>query len=194
MSTPSNRTLPPTPPPPVGSSRITESAVIVLPHPDSPTSPSVSPARTLSSTPSTACTVERLSRMSVRSPLISSNGGPSPPTADASRGRHSVASPMAPSPPLQPDLEGVAERVAHEVESDGHQDDRDPWWVEQPPVAAVDVVGGRREHPAPVGVWRLDPEAEVAQEGQGDDGVRHGEAREHHDGSDRVGGDVPDDG
>ena len=43
-STPSSRTLPSTTWPPVGSSRRTESAVIVLPHPDSPTRPRHSPA------------------------------------------------------------------------------------------------------------------------------------------------------
>jgi hypothetical protein len=37
-----------------GNSRITESAVTLLPHPDSPTIPSVSPGNTSSETPSTA--------------------------------------------------------------------------------------------------------------------------------------------
>ena len=43
--------------PPSGSSRMIDSAVIVLPQPDSPTMPSVSPGRPRSVTPSTACTV-----------------------------------------------------------------------------------------------------------------------------------------
>ena len=52
MSTPSKRTEPP-----VGSiSRRMSRPTVVLPQPDSPTSPSVSPARTSKSTPSTART------------------------------------------------------------------------------------------------------------------------------------------
>src|ERR1043165_7108678 len=52
MSSPSNTTRPP-----VGSSsRITHRAIVDLPHPDSPTTPSVSPLLTVNETPSTART------------------------------------------------------------------------------------------------------------------------------------------
>ncbi len=60
--------------PPGGSSRITERAVMVLPQPDSPTSPRHSPAATLRLMPSTARTVLPLRRISVRRPAISSTG------------------------------------------------------------------------------------------------------------------------
>ena len=48
--------LPPTIDPPVGSRLMIDSAVIVLPQPDSPTMPTVSPASTCRVTPSTAWT------------------------------------------------------------------------------------------------------------------------------------------
>ena len=44
-----------------GSSPMIDSAVIVLPQPDSPTMPSVSPSSTWNDTPSTACTMPFLS-------------------------------------------------------------------------------------------------------------------------------------
>src|SRR5947209_1488560 len=53
-STPDNRTEPD-----VGStSRTTDRPVLDLPHPDSPTNPSVSPAEIEKLTPDTACTVD----------------------------------------------------------------------------------------------------------------------------------------
>ena len=57
---------PPTMWPPFGSRFMIDNAVIVLPQPDSPTTPSVSPSSTCSVTPSTACTTLRLSWMVVR--------------------------------------------------------------------------------------------------------------------------------
>ncbi len=53
-STPSNQTEPPTIFPPGGRRRMRPSTVVVLPQPDSPTSPSVSPRRRSKLTPSTA--------------------------------------------------------------------------------------------------------------------------------------------
>jgi hypothetical protein len=53
------------------SAAFSGSAVIVLPDPDSPTMPRHSPACTDSDTPSTACTTERRSRISVRRSSIS---------------------------------------------------------------------------------------------------------------------------
>ena len=53
---PSNRISPPTTRPGRSMSRITESAVTLLPQPDSPTTPSVAPFRMLKLTPSTAFT------------------------------------------------------------------------------------------------------------------------------------------
>src|SRR5437762_256391 len=55
-SSPSNRTRPPTTRPARGKSPTIDIHVVVLPLPDSPTSPSVSPSRSLKLTPSTALT------------------------------------------------------------------------------------------------------------------------------------------
>jgi len=65
-STPSSRTSPPAMKPPRGSRRMIDIAAIVLPHPDSPTMPTVSPASTSKDSPSTACTTELRSRIRVR--------------------------------------------------------------------------------------------------------------------------------
>ena len=54
MSSPSSRMRPPTIRAASGSRRSSESAVMLLPEPDSPTSPSVSPSRIWKLTPSTA--------------------------------------------------------------------------------------------------------------------------------------------
>ena len=71
--------------PPLGSSCMIVSAVIVLPQPDSPTTPSVSPSSTCSVTPSTACTTPSLSWISVRRSVISSSATTGPPYRRCSR-------------------------------------------------------------------------------------------------------------
>ena len=58
MSVPSSVIVPPAMCPPPGSSRMIDSAVIVLPLPDSPTMPRHSPGSTARDTPSTACTTD----------------------------------------------------------------------------------------------------------------------------------------
>ena len=73
-SRPFSLMLPPTIEPPVGSSFMIDNAVIVLPQPDSPTMPTVSPGWTWTDTPSTACTTPWRSRISVRRSLMSSSG------------------------------------------------------------------------------------------------------------------------
>src|ERR1700722_572189 len=158
MSISSSLTLPPTMDPPVGSRFMIDSAVMVLPQPDSPTTPSVSPASISKLTPSTACTVECFSLMSVRRSETCKSG--------ATR---------SPLPTLEPGLEGVAERVADEVERHDRQDNRDARRVDQPPVPVCDVVGAIREHRAPVRRRRLDAQAEEPQPGQDQDRVGHRE-------------------
>src|SRR5580704_15317259 len=83
---------------------------IDFPQPDSPTRPSVSPSATCRLTPSTACTVEPRSRISVCRSLISSTltwGAP--------------PSELPDSP--EPHVQQVAQRVAEEME--GGDDDHD---------------------------------------------------------------------
>ncbi len=74
ISRPSSRILPPVMCPPGGSSCMMDSAVIVLPQPDSPTMPRHSPASRLRLTPSKACTVALRSRISVRRSSSCSSG------------------------------------------------------------------------------------------------------------------------
>ena len=79
MSFPSTMMRPPVTSPPPGSSRMIDSAVIVLPEPDSPTMPRHSPGATDSDTPSIAYTVPRRNLMSVcRSWMSSSEANKSP--------------------------------------------------------------------------------------------------------------------
>src|ERR1700722_16241519 len=111
-----------------------DSAVIVLPQPDSPTMPSVSPSSTCSDTPSTACTMPFLSWISVRRSSICKSAT------------------LSPLPALQPGLERVPERVADEVERNARQHDQHARRVDQPPVvAALHELQTVREHGAPVG-------------------------------------------
>ena len=87
MSRPSNMICPP-----VGSSsRVSSRPVVVLPQPDSPTTPSVCPAATEKLTSSTACTAPTFCRMMMPlvtgkclvSPVTSSSAPPAPPVTPA---------------------------------------------------------------------------------------------------------------
>src|SRR5487761_1302001 len=156
ISRPASVMLPATIDPPVGSRFMMDSAVIVLPQPDSPTTPSVSPGSTCNDTPSTAWTTPSRSLIWVWRSLISSSGA--------------TNSPFLPA--LQPCLERVPQRVADEVECDTGQDDRDARRVDQPPVVtALQVREAVGEHRAPVGGGRLDAEPEEAEAGQDQDAV-----------------------
>src|SRR5215831_718621 len=165
--------------PPTGSRSMIDNAVIVLPLPDSPTMPSVSPGSTYSETPSTACTVPSRSTIWVWRSSISSSGATEIPSL----------------PALQPGLECVAERVADEVDRDADQDDADARRVDQPPVAlaALQVRQANGEHRSPVGGRRLDAEAKEAESGEDKDGVRDREGALNDDRADRVWHDVPGD-
>jgi hypothetical protein len=61
--------------PPLGSRRITDSAVTLLPQPDSPTRPSTSPRRRVKLTPSTALTTPRRRKKCVCRSRTSRTGG-----------------------------------------------------------------------------------------------------------------------
>src|SRR5262249_4899060 len=137
MCLPSSKIRPSAMVPPTGSRPMIDNAVMVLPQPDSPTIPSVSPGSTCRGTPSTGCTVPWRSLMLVCRFSICSTG---------------VTSRQSSLPALQPGLECVSERVADEVERDAGDDDRDPSWIDEPPVAlaALQVLQAAREHRSPV--------------------------------------------
>src|SRR5215469_9876298 len=185
ISVPSSLMLPPVMDPPVGSSFMIDSAVMVLPHPDSPTMPRVSPGSTCSETPSIACTVACFSRISVRRSVISSSGA-----------TRSLLRPTLPTlPALQPGLERVPERVADEVEADAGQNDRDARRVDQPPVvrAGLQVGQAAGQHVPPVGRGRLDAEPQEPEASQDQDRVRDRERGLHDNRADRVRHDMPHD-
>src|SRR6478609_3496878 len=117
-------------------------AAIVLPHPDSPTMPTVSPASTSNDRPSTARTVPLRSRMRVLRSSTSS--------------RRLTGSAL-----LQPDVERVLERVADEVERDDGDHDDGQRGIDLPPVAGLQVGDPVRQHRAPRGRGGGQAEAEV---------------------------------
>src|SRR5690606_36529112 len=107
---------------------MTEKPVIVLPEPDSPTRPTISPADTLRSTPSTAFTTPPWVKKWVRRPRTSSTGvacpvapARDPPTQDAS------------SPEDRPEtvsggivrIEDIAQMVTDKVDADDGECQRD---------------------------------------------------------------------
>src|SRR5262245_43753772 len=104
-SRPPNIAVPPATRPEPGRIPISASEVTLLPHPDSPTMPSVSPASTWKEMPLTACTVPRcVSNWTRRS--------------STSRSRSATAAQLR--------VERLAHRVADEVERHHDEDDRDP--------------------------------------------------------------------
>src|SRR5580700_11682 len=179
-SVPSTTMRPPTTSPPDGSSRMMDSAVIVLPLPDSPTMPRHSPGSTVSDTPSMACTVARRSLISMRRSSMIRSGA-----------NGKTSSQVENSAPLQADLERVTQRVTDEVDRDDDEDDRDAGREDLPPVAVVDRVDAGVEHAAPVGLRRTDAEAQVGPRHDQQDRVGDLEGGVDDDRADRVRRDVP---
>src|SRR2546425_2170968 len=110
----------------IGMRRMSERAVTVLPQPDSPTSPSVSPAASSKDTPSTARTTpSRVKNCVYRSLTSRSSGTPLP---FASKAAESTGQCLG----LHPRVERVPEAVADEGE--GQHDDRDAerWKQDRP--------------------------------------------------------------
>src|SRR5262245_11105602 len=91
----------------MGRRRITENAVTLLPQPDSPTTPSVSPASMARSTPSTACTMPSYVAKWVRSPRISS--------------KRSIIARLH----YFPRIEGIAQPITDVVDRQHREKDRD---------------------------------------------------------------------
>src|SRR5262245_38523038 len=127
--------------PGLGTSRMMDSEVTLLPQPDSPTSPSTSLVSIVKLTPSTARSTPWLVAKCVSSP---------------STDRRGVTS------HLQPRIERVAQPVAEEVDGQHGQHDREPWKRREPP-GCRDVVPSVGEHPAPGRRRRLHAEPEERQ-------------------------------
>src|SRR6185503_1177584 len=132
-STPSNRILPPTIlPPGWGTSRSSDRLVIVLPEPDSPTIPRVSPGATEKLTPSTALTTPRRVKKWVRRSSTSSRGGCQ---------RSSAATLDLPQARVQPVADPVTQEVAREHDQANGQS-----WEEGDPPRGIDQAATVRHH------------------------------------------------
>src|SRR5450755_668702 len=186
-SLPSSLIEPPTMAPPGGSSPIIDRLVIDFPHPDSPTSPSVSPGAMVRSTLQTACTTDLCSWMCVERSVISRTG--------AIRGCSSVSGAIGAgqrdqrmrSPTAQPYVQRIAQRVTEQVACHYDQDDASADGVDKPPVAVLQVGGPVGEHVAPVHLGVVQAEAEEAERGHGQDCVGDVERDVYGDHAERVG-------
>src|SRR4051794_40788327 len=112
-----------------GKRRMIESAVTLLPQPDSPTMPSVSPGETSNDTPSTA----RVTPSSVKKNVARSRTE-----------RRGVIS----HPPREARVEAVAQAVAEEVHGEHHDGERDAG-CEDRPGGAGEKQPRLRDHVAP---------------------------------------------
>ena len=151
VACPSNRIRPPVILPPGGSRPRTDSAVMVLPQPDSPTMPSASPAARSRSMPSRAWTVRPRPAISTcRSSILQQRVGHGVgPRFRSSETASVPASRTSKRPAARPD----------EVEGGDDQHDREARREDQPPVADLGVGDAGGEQGAPVGGGRRDGQA-----------------------------------
>src|SRR5882724_1871826 len=135
---------------PRGSSPSTESAVIVLPLPDSPISPTISPARTSRSIRSTTRATPRREANSMLRSAIARAAGRSPlrrcPLMSVAQMR----------------VEEVAQAVAQEIKSQDADEHRQARHDAEPGILGHEAAAGA-EHVAPGRLRRLSAEAEEAQ-------------------------------
>src|SRR4030095_8305921 len=150
-SSPSKRTRPPTMRAARGRRPTIDRHVVVLPLPDSPTSPSVSPSPSEKLTPSTALTTRAPPNVKkwVWSPETSRTG------AIRARAR-----------PLQIPLLGIepySQPVAEELGRENDQQDARAWKHREPPLARHQRGARLRQHEAPGGRRRRHPGREGPQ-------------------------------
>src|SRR5277367_4009051 len=91
----------------------------------------------------------------------------------------------------QPDINGIAQRVSHEVECHHGKDQADADRVDQPPIAVAEIFDTVGELVTPRHLREVKPEAEVANDGDGDDRVGDLERDVHDDDAERIGDQVP---
>src|SRR3990170_1657398 len=157
-SLPRNRTEPPTMRPGCSMSRITDRAVMLLPQPDSPTTPTVLPSPISYETPSTALTVPSWVKKWVRRSWISRRG----------RSDLWTVMPLLPHPLAR--VEGIPQAVAHETRREDDEDQREPG-VEDQDGLPVEELLGVGEHVAQACLRWRDSEAEERERGFHDHGV-----------------------
>src|SRR6185369_451859 len=157
-SSPSKSTRPPTMRPARGKSPTIERHVVVLPLPDSPTSPRVSPSRRVKLTPSTALTT--------RAPPKVKKCVWRPATCKtASRLATALGEALQiPQLGIEPNAQPVAEQLGREHD----QQDARPRKDREPPLAGHQGGARLREHEPTGRLRRRDAHAEEAQRGLGD--------------------------
>src|SRR5215468_3997849 len=129
-----------------GMSRITESAVMLLPQPDSPTIASVSRGRSVNERSSTALMMPSRVKKYVRSPATSRTGRPA-----RSSGRLAIAASELDRfiSTALPRIENVAQRIAQKVRAEYRETDGDAG-KDNEPRRRADIFSRRlRQHAAP---------------------------------------------
>src|SRR5690349_69823 len=155
--------LPPTMRPGASIRPMTEKPVMLLPEPDSPTSPRTSPAPTRRSTPSTALTTPPWVKKWVCRPCTSRTGAL---TLSAGIVR----------------IEDVAQVVAHEVDADDGQRQRDAGEERDPVMPAEHELEAIGDQHAQRGLGHRDADAEEGQRRLQRDRVRQVDGRDHDQG------------
>src|SRR5690242_8982615 len=165
-SSPANSMLPATMRAAGGSRPTTDRQVVVLPHPDSPTSPMVSPSFTVKSMPSTALTtrVPPNERYWVCSPATRSRGAIRYSPLHVAQLR------------IEPHAQPVPEQLGRQYDQQNAEAREDG----KPPIADHQHRPSVRQHRSPGRLGRRNPDAEEAQRGFGNDDDADRQAGEHH--------------
>src|ERR1700730_14467122 len=147
-------------------------ASVVLPQPDSPTSPMISPGRIVRLTPS------------------STRAGPDSVANETKR--FSTSRRLSPADgTADPRVEHVTQTVAEEVESHHDEEDREPGRERVPPRLG-EKLARLGNHAAPLGRRRRRAQTEEAERARGEDGESHADRGAHddrrHHGGKHVGG------
>src|SRR5207248_11382961 len=166
------------------------SEVTLLPQPDSPTMPSVSPAAMSNEIPLTACTVPRCVQKRTRRFSTESKGSDIRPDLFAER--LDLRPPPEADPAAELRVERLTEAVADQVEAERRDHDRDPR-DDREPRRDLEVLVRVRQHRAPLRPRRiLVAETEEREAGHVDDRRRERQRALHDHGRDRIREDVRD--
>src|SRR5215831_13298348 len=145
-------------------------ASVVLPQPDSPTRPKISPRRTLRLTPSSTLAGPTSVANETRKPSTSSRLSAGVATSD-------------------PGIENVAQAVTQKIEAHHNDEDGKPGGEREPPGLGEELARFG-DHAAPLGCRGRSTEAEEAERAGGQDGESHADRSAHDDRRQDIGQDV----
>src|SRR5262245_55972563 len=172
-------------------SRLTDSAGMLLPQPDSPTIASVSRGRNVNERLSTALIIPSRVKKYVRSPATSRMGRSARPSGRAPRSATALLTLDRSMSAAQPRIENVAQRVAEQIGAEYREADGDSGKAVQPRARAYIFGGGLRQHAAPGWIRLGDPETKERQRGFGEDRRAELGGCEHDQRCKGIGQDVP---